>query len=156
PGSLDPVMIREKYEYIDWEGEISRLETFIESHDDTEDVKESSQALKDLIFIFEAIFGRTSLRTHDNPDQEFIFGWLYRINDDYAACLRQKRPLALIVLSYYTVLLRLMERHWFVIGWSDHILKRTMEIIQDEYVEWLQWPLEQAQKVWDKNKVIVS
>ncbi|KAH8681657.1 hypothetical protein BX600DRAFT_429577 [Xylariales sp. PMI_506] len=141
--TLEPTMIREKYAHIEWEMPLEALQDFLRGQDHA-DAEICSTPVKGLVSTFEAIFGRGTNRYHSDSANEFIFGWLYRMPLNYVDCLRRKSPLALIVLTYYTVLLRLLEKHWYMAGWSNHILTRATELLGSEYLAWTLWPHEQA------------
>ncbi|KAH8885784.1 hypothetical protein GQ53DRAFT_728820 [Thozetella sp. PMI_491] len=151
PEQVEPTMYKQKYERVDWEEPLQRLHDFITKQDGGDQAVQTLQALENLSRIFEATYGKADGSSDSTPEDQFIFGWLYRLEADYVACLQQNYAPALIVLGYYTVLLRLTERIWLMLGWSDHILKRIRAILdgKEQFVQWLKWPTELLGLEWE-------
>lgn len=109
-------------------------------------------ALDNLIGIYAATYGRRaedkSIRYDGPPDNQFVFGWLYRLDVEFVAGVRRCEPCALLVLAYYAVLLNgeVNGGAWYIEGWREHIVARVGELLagDDECGEWLRWPAEQV------------
>ena len=80
----------------------------------------------------------------DDKDS-FILGWLYRLDDDFVHCVRDKQPLGLVTLSFYAVLLYMMEQeHWWSRGWATHILQTIRRVLPKDFHDLLRWPLDEV------------
>lgn len=82
--------------------------------------------------------------TPESYHSSFIFAWLYRTSEDFSLRLRQKEPVALVILAYYTVLLKELDLDWFMSGWVPHIMSGIHCSLPKDYRIWLQWPMEQT------------
>lgn len=136
-----PTFIREGFSRIDWEKPLYKLRNYISTCYEP-DVDIYLRCCNDLLLIYEATYGKDDGSHNISSDNQFVFAWLYRLDDNFVACLRHKRPLALLLLAYYCVLLKTMDKLWFMVGWSNHILGRVQYFIGTEYSIWLKWPIE--------------
>ncbi|KAK4158328.1 hypothetical protein C8A00DRAFT_39310 [Chaetomidium leptoderma] len=157
-----PVYARDGFPRIDWEAALDGLREFIAGG--SPDGKPPSTAvylgpLDNLIGIYAATYGRRSSPggeiTYEGPSEnQFIFGWLYRVGPEFVACVRRRDPHALLVLAYYAVLLggEGIRGGWFVEGWREHIVARVGDFVLDtECRGWMRWPMEQAAPKGDSN-----
>lgn len=69
-----------------------------------------------------------------------VFAWLYRLEEGYLATLQAKRPMALVILAHYLVLLSQLEGYWYIHGWVPHIMEVVKRQLHPAYQQWLQWP----------------
>lgn len=69
-----------------------------------------------------------------------VFAWLYRLKADYLATLQAKRPMALVILAHYLVLLSQLEGYWYLHGWVPHIMEAVRRQLHPAYQQRLQWP----------------
>lgn len=70
-----------------------------------------------------------------------IFGWLYRLPDHFIVDLQQKRPLALILFAFFSVLLKELDFCWIICGWPEHILSGVHQFLDDSYLQYIRWPI---------------
>jgi len=72
-----------------------------------------------------------------------VFVWLWRVSDEYTRLLAQEDPHALIIYSYFIVLLSTLEiDHWFMEGWSKHVMQGVEAALPMRYWNWLLWPMQ--------------
>ncbi|KAK4496409.1 hypothetical protein PRZ48_012389 [Zasmidium cellare] len=71
---------------------------------------------------------------------QMVFAWLYRLEEHYLATLQAKRPMALVILAHYLVLLSQLEGYWYIHGWVPHIMEAIKRHLHPAYQQWLQWP----------------
>ncbi len=108
----------------------------------------SLKALDALIGIYAAIYGRRGPDgevTYDGPPHnQFVFGWLYRLEPGFVACVRRCEPWALLVLAHYAVLLHpdAIQRGWYVEGWRGHVVARVGQLLGKN--KWMSWPMAQV------------
>lgn len=69
-----------------------------------------------------------------------IFAWLYKLEEGYLATLQAKRPMALVILAHYLVLLSQLDGYWYIHGWAPHIMDAVKRQMHPAYQQWLQWP----------------
>jgi hypothetical protein len=168
-----PMYARDGFPRLDWEDALDGLREFIagacpgevgqqestsaprlplEADTCSETPTTAMKALDSLIGIYEATYGR-----HTGPDggityqgpfeNQFIFGWLYRVESDFVACVRRCEPQALLVLAHFAVLLNreAIQTGWYIESWRDHIVARVDNLLQDEECRhWIRWPMGQV------------
>ncbi|KAK3292523.1 uncharacterized protein B0H64DRAFT_426590 [Chaetomium fimeti] len=134
-----PVCVRDGFSRLDWEGALDGLRGFIAHGDPPATKSLCLTALDGLIAIYTAIYGRHEGpgggATHHGPSEnQFVFGWLYRVQPEFVACIRECEPHALLVLAHYAVLLNTdtVPRGWYIEGWREHMVARVGELITDE------------------------
>ncbi|KAL2012225.1 hypothetical protein VTN00DRAFT_4943 [Thermoascus crustaceus] len=72
-----------------------------------------SQVLDRLYYCYDVVFGATS-RLPESQLWPQIFGWLYTLPDLFLADVQQRRPVALVVFAFFTVLLKRLDLAWFI------------------------------------------
>ena len=68
-----------------------------------------------------------------------IFGWLYRLPDLFMLGLRQRHQPALVLFSYFVLLLDELTWNWVLQDWPKHILigiHRNLDVYHQHYVQW--------------------
>jgi hypothetical protein len=161
-----PVYARDGFPRLDWEAALDGLRAFVADSCQNEEGQQAAtpdadefsstaavclKALDALIGIYAATYGRHDGTdgevTYDGPpENQFVFGWLYRVESRFVACVRRREPYALLVLAHYAVLLNrdAVQRGWYVKGWKEHIIA-TVDgyLAEDSCREWMRWPMEQ-------------
>lgn len=137
-----PVYLRDGFPRVDWVGHFKKLGELV-AEEGGENSAVYSRSFDALRGIYAAVYGDGDGRYGGPPENQFIHGWLYRVEDAYVACLRRLEPLALILLAHFALLLRTMD-DWYLEGWADHLLRRTREYVPDHLEHWVRWPTEQA------------
>ncbi|KAL3958311.1 hypothetical protein ACCO45_006473 [Purpureocillium lilacinum] len=135
---------RDGFPRVDWEKPLDDLRNLISpSSGDSADV--CLEALGGLSATYAAIYGRGADGFYDGPQScQFVFGWLYRIQDAFVALLRRREAPALAILAYFAVLLRTLDDCWFVHGWCSHIVESVCRFVGPDYAGCLQWAVAQA------------
>ena len=73
-----------------------------------------------------------------------VFVWLLQISDEYLHLLRQRKPEALVIFSYFCVITHELEWMWWMRGLSVHLMRGIYYFLSEEHRCWLQWPMEQV------------
>lgn len=69
-------------------------------------------------------------------------GWIYRIQDDFLERVQNKESLALVIVAYFAVVLKELEKGWPADGWAEHIMAKICEEIGDsDDRELIRWPM---------------
>ncbi|KAF7551254.1 hypothetical protein G7046_g7767 [Stylonectria norvegica] len=144
------IYLREGLPRVDWIEPLDKLRSWITSHP-TPDTIIYSRALESLCKIYEATYGNQNGGYDGPPSDSFVFGWLYRMQEPYVACLRRREPLALVILAYYAPLLDTLKKCWFLDGWSEHLLTAIGEILDSGVRGWLHWPVEVSRQTMQAN-----
>lgn len=128
-----------------WERPLLELKNFIASSAPSKEAYSYPGALDNLTRQFKATLGSDEDGSYNGQViSQNVFRWLYVLQDEFIELLQQKRPHALIVVAYFTVLVHVMESNecWFLQGWTNHILSGIYQSVEEDYRAWLQWPME--------------
>lgn len=99
-------------------------------------------ALDQLSERFDAV-NSFSRATQVFPQQ--IFLWLYQLEDDFVRLLQEGRPIALVILSHFCILLNSVgSSFWWNHGWMEHLLSEIHSSLSQEYRIWMQRPMEET------------
>ena len=71
-----------------------------------------------------------------------ISDWLEKIPREYLDLLGERRPKALVLLAHIACLLKRAERYWYMSGAGERILRTVVNLLDDEWMGWIQWPHE--------------
>jgi hypothetical protein len=72
-----------------------------------------------------------------------IFTWMYKMSEGFLALLRQRDSGALCVLAFFCVLLHKLEHHWWLEGWTLHLVEHIYGAIDELHRLWIRWPIEE-------------
>jgi hypothetical protein len=73
-----------------------------------------------------------------------VFGWLYRMTEDFLERLQECDVLPLIIYAHFVVLMSDMERFWYVQGWTHHVMSGIFDALEMEHRTWIRWPMAQV------------
>jgi hypothetical protein len=71
--------------------------------------------------------------------------WPGTVSPAYMQLLQERRPEALVILAYYSVLLHQVPDCWYFRGLAQRLLISTYECLSPDYRIWIKWPLEKIQ-----------
>jgi hypothetical protein len=72
-----------------------------------------------------------------------LYIWPAQVSQDYLDLLKDRDPAALILLAHYCILLKPLDSHWYMSGYSKRLLSRIYNQLDQEWQQWLHWPLEE-------------
>jgi hypothetical protein len=104
-----------------------------------------SQVLDRLCHCYDVVFGTSQL-----PESQLwpqIFSWLYTLPDLFLADAQQRRPAALVVFAFFTVLLKRLDAAWFIREWPEHIMTSIFSNLDEDHRGYVQWPMEQIRRL---------
>lgn len=93
-------------------------------------------------FLLETIeIAGSNKRARSFLEQRVIFGWPMRVPSTFLTLLRSKDPSAMVVISYYCVLLQSGEtKCWYFEGWASVLMKPIVASVAGtpwkEYTKW--------------------
>ncbi|CAG7963041.1 unnamed protein product [Penicillium olsonii] len=94
-----------------------------------------------------AFFGN-SLRQIDLAGPHIEIGmvlmWAYSLSNRFRDDLEAYRPPALVLLSYWCVLLHLVDHSWYINGASRELLGDIEEKLHPAFKDWLTWPKQEV------------
>lgn len=71
------------------------------------------------------------------------FVWIFEVADDLLPLLKEPTQEAVAIFAFFTVLLKRLERHWWLRGWADHLIAKSHNILDEEHRLWVQWPMQE-------------
>lgn len=92
-----------------------------------------------------------SVRSDGKRRYVVIQEWPVRISQEYIALLQQRRPEALIILSYYAVLLHWARAYWTVGDSGRFLIEATSRHLGSYWADWLEWPNQELSFVVDEG-----
>lgn len=67
--------------------------------------------------------------------------WAANISREYIRLLVAKRPMALLILAHYCVLLHHAPTRWWMCGWSGRVLDMVNQLLDEQWRVYLSWPI---------------
>lgn len=139
----EPVCVRNGFQRLAWEHACLQLSDWLGDEEDDA----CRLAMNSLLRIYAATYGYSKAGGGIGYDgsslNQFVFGWLYRMDSAFLQCIRRREPRALLVLAYYAVLLNRDTVHegWYIEGWRTHIINRVGKMLgEDDCRRFMQWP----------------
>lgn len=71
------------------------------------------------------------------------FVWVFEVAEDLLPLLREQAQEAVAIFAFFTVLLKRLEKHWWLRGWADHLIAKSYNLLDEEHRLWIQWPLQE-------------
>ncbi|KAK1621421.1 hypothetical protein BDP81DRAFT_336807 [Colletotrichum phormii] len=90
--------------------------------------------VKTLQYLFDFV------RSEESRRLIVIQEWPVRVSLEYIKLLQQRRPEALVLLSYYAVLLHWTRDYWAVGSSGEFLIRATSDHLGTYWKEWLEWP----------------
>jgi hypothetical protein len=81
--------------------------------------------------------------TRIETSPQYVFTWMIRLADDFVDCLQQRKPVSLVILAHFCVLLNDLSTFWWIRGWPEHLISEIYASVNGEYRMWLRWPMEE-------------
>ncbi|KAH7360364.1 hypothetical protein BKA65DRAFT_183532 [Rhexocercosporidium sp. MPI-PUGE-AT-0058] len=131
----------------DYKPPISELRWFINSNSEMLDPFSDTYltALDTLLQSFNVVYATPEeYKENDDRNSQVVFAWLYRASENYIRCLQDKQSTALIIFSFFAVLLQELDSQWFMEGWVHHVIRGVRQFVPEELQHWLRWPIEQT------------
>lgn len=71
------------------------------------------------------------------------FVWVFEVAEDLLPLLKEPTQEAVAIVAFFTVLLKRLEKHWWLRGWADHLIAKSYNLLDEEHRLWIQWPLQE-------------
>lgn len=72
-----------------------------------------------------------------------FYSWLLKISDEYIQLLKDADSQALCILAFFSVLMRDLEKKWWLEGWAIRLIRRVYHLLDEAHRLWIVWPIEQ-------------
>lgn len=103
-------------------------------------LKDYLHAIKELRASFNVAYA-PNFHTYESAD---VFVWLFHITDAYLALLTQRTPESLVIFAHFCVVLKRFDSTWYISGWSNHLLAKIYEMLDQQHRLWIRWPIEET------------
>ncbi|KAL1969762.1 hypothetical protein VTN77DRAFT_8315 [Rasamsonia byssochlamydoides] len=91
-------------------------------------------AISELSVSFEKIYS--------GLDSVTVFRWPVVLKPLYISLLRDRRPMAIVVLAHYCILLHTLDNRWWLKGWTHQLLHSIYSLLDSSWREFIRWPIE--------------
>ncbi|OLN96278.1 Sterol uptake control protein 2-like protein 6 [Colletotrichum chlorophyti] len=76
------------------------------------------------------------------PELRVAMTWPINLSDEFMQMLRDRDPAALILLAYYSVIIRSTESStWFMRGWGINVARTITSDLDPAWKEMIKWPM---------------
>jgi hypothetical protein len=78
-----------------------------------------------------------------------VYIWAYRITDEFLTLLKGQAQEALAIMAFYAAMIQIFDsqKHWFLEGFSVHLISRIYPLIDELHLPWIEWPIREIG--WD-------
>ncbi|EGY17067.1 C6 zinc finger protein [Verticillium dahliae VdLs.17] len=126
--------------FVEWEKSMDEVSSLVSILADSKDRDVYQHDIKLLSNAFQTTFGTINEpKSFIKGEVQHVLSWLYQIETGFVERLERKEPIALILLGHFAVLLRTLDRYWFMNGWGVHILSEVRQASEAVH-KWLAWP----------------
>jgi hypothetical protein len=140
-GGLDPSeVILESSLPTDTEAAFVRLQELVDLKREylAQEGETYSQAIRSLRSVFVKLLGPKKI-----TDPHIALAWTNTLSDEFVCLFKSHKPVALVIVAFYCVVLHRGPDVWWLSGWSKGLLNVISWNIQPEYRKELNWACEQ-------------
>jgi len=103
------------------------------------------KAIDELHRVFRVVYSQP-VATLEATD---VYIWAYRITDEFLTLLTGQTQEALVIMAFFSVMPQIFDcqKHWFLDGFSVHLISRIYSLIDEVHLPWIEWPLKEIG--WD-------
>lgn len=99
------------------------------------ELKIYSEAIKSLIWVYST--QPPDAGSHGPPSSRLVTSWPIKISAEYAELLQKRKPEALVIMAYFSILLHSLKEFWPVGDAGTFLFKVIEEYLGKEWAEWL-------------------
>ncbi|KAF6842430.1 C6 finger domain-containing protein [Colletotrichum musicola] len=145
-------VVRTRDRKVEWETAMAGISRMISASED-QDTETYKKQLEDVTECFRQTFGNAEEPKY-NVDgvMQVIIGCVYRMEEEFVQCLRDKKTTALLLLAHLAVPLKTLEWMWFMRGWASHILHGVALMLGPGFGEYLRWPREEIARLAEERR----
>ncbi|KAK1853984.1 C6 finger domain-containing protein [Colletotrichum chrysophilum] len=137
---------------VEWEPAVRRISDLIAVTND-QNSRIYEKVVTDLSECFAKTFGTAQKPRHAfDGKMEIIIAWVYRMEDEFVECLKEKKHVALLILAHFVVLLKTLDWLWYMDGWASHILHGVALYLGPEFADFLRWPREETERLNEEKR----
>jgi len=126
----------------DWRGSLEKVRDLVAVLPNQQCREVYAREIETLTGCLEATFGAgQDARVGTAGEMQVVMAWVYSVQDEFVERLGQRHPAALVILGHFCVLLRTLEKYWFMREWAKHLMTEILRATDDGCQEWLAWPI---------------
>ncbi|KAJ5273657.1 hypothetical protein N7478_008782 [Penicillium angulare] len=122
---------------------------------DFEEGEEKKRTLQNTIAALSRSY--SFLYGRDFKDQDKLRGfyiWLYEVDNSFFDLVKNGDNGALCVLAFYAVLIKDLEKYWWMEGWAVHLIRGIYMLLDGEHRIWIRWAIEEIGWVPDASLLL--
>ncbi|KAK2877219.1 hypothetical protein FQN49_001343 [Arthroderma sp. PD_2] len=73
---------------------------------------------------------------------EGVFRWPMVVPESYLGLLHLRKPMALVILAHYCVILSRLDLCWWSEGWSRHLFEAIYKSLHPSWRQLVEWPMQ--------------
>ncbi|KAM5482330.1 hypothetical protein McanCB56680_003699 [Microsporum canis] len=73
---------------------------------------------------------------------EGVFRWPMVVPETYLGLLHTRKPMALVILAHYCVILSRLDMCWWSEGWSRHLFEAIYKSLHSSWHRMVEWPMQ--------------
>ena len=148
-GSLEALLQTER---VDWRQKIGPLPMSLRdatlklrAWNDRHTVEPRWELYAKTIQNLESFYGAFSIVT---SDRSLVFIWCATVPGEFAARLRERDPMALVILAHWAVLLHSVSAQWWAGERGKLLVEAIYQELDDEWKAAVQWSMDVVQSPW--------
>ena len=148
-GSLEPLLQTER---VDWRQKIGPLPVSLRdaiqrlsAWNDQHTLGTRRELYAEIIQKLESFYGAFSIVT---SDRSLVFIWCAIVSAEFVAGLRERDPMALLVLAHWAVLLHSVSAQWWAGERGKLLVEAIYHELDDEWRAAAQWSMDIVQRPW--------
>lgn len=102
-----------------------------------------SSLCETVLSALQGAFARASMRHHNTPLRNATNFWVGTISDEYLSEVRKQEPWALVVMTYFCILVYRSETQWFMRGHASDLLLSILKRLPPQWKAYTSWPREE-------------
>jgi hypothetical protein len=101
------------------------------------------EAYRNSIYELNKVFRVVYSQPLDTLEATDVYIWAYRIKDEFLTLLKEHTQEALVIMAFFAAAPQRFaaNKHWFLEGFSMHLISRIYPLIDEQHLPWIEWPM---------------
>jgi hypothetical protein len=105
---------------------------------------ENARVYASIISELRNIFALLSTPNTGFCEHGLTFMWPAMLPQRYIMLLGQRNPEALVILAHWCVLLKRLERCWWIKDQGERLVSTVHDMLDEKWRRWIEWPMQQV------------
>lgn len=106
-----------------------------------EESSEASAYEEALYWLRQAFAHTQNPESRLGPKYGVLF-WIEQVPQSYLDLLGVQKPRAMVLVAHLCILLKRASGFWYLEGFAEHVLSEATPYISEEFLPWIEWPLQ--------------